>query len=90
MRRRIYSLYLDNLIRTEVAAELKAMGATVTYVSMSDGLDAIMPTLEALHGLAPGTLTTDLLNPPQQGLLRRHPSDGAGPRLVRFLCAGAC
>ena len=56
-----YSLYLDNLVRTEVVPELKAMGATVTYVSMTDGLDAIMPTLEALHALAPGTLTTDLL-----------------------------
>jgi Ca2+-binding RTX toxin-like protein len=47
------------------------MGATVTYVPMMDyqqngvtvtgGLSAILPTLEALNGLAPGTLTSDLL-----------------------------
>jgi len=57
-----YSKYLDNLIRTEVVPALRAAGATVTYVPMMEGLQAIMPTLEALHGLAPGTLTTDLLS----------------------------
>ena len=56
-----YSQYLDLLIRTEVVPALEAQGATVTYVSMMDGLDAVLPTLEALHGLAPGTLETDLL-----------------------------
>ena len=56
-----YSEYLDLLIRTEVVPALKAQGATVTYVSMMDGLDAVLPTLEALHHLAPGTLTSDLL-----------------------------
>jgi phospholipase/lecithinase/hemolysin len=57
-----YSNYLDNLIRTEVLPALRATGATVTYVPMMEGLRAILPTLEALHGLAPGTLTTDLLS----------------------------
>ena len=67
----LYSQYLDNLIRTDVVPALRAMGATVTYVPMMDyqsggttvtgGLNAILPTLEALHDLAPGTLTTDLL-----------------------------
>ena len=67
-----YSQYLDNLIRTEVVPALRAMGATVTYVPMMDyqdgvgtvtgGLNAVLPTLEALHGLAPGTLTTNLLD----------------------------
>ena len=56
-----YSAYLDMLIRTEVVPALQAKGATVTYVSMTEGLNAILPTLETLHGLAPGTLTTDLL-----------------------------
>ncbi len=66
-----YSQYLDLLIRTEVVPALEAMGATVTYVPMMDyqdgaatvtgGLNAVLPTLEALHGLDPGTLTTDLL-----------------------------
>jgi phospholipase/lecithinase/hemolysin len=56
-----YSQYLDGLIRTQVVPALRAAGATVTYVSMTDGLNAILPTLEALHGLAPGTLSTDLL-----------------------------
>ena len=66
-----YSQYLDLLIRTEVVPALRAMGATVTYVPMMDyqaggatvtgGLNAILPTLEALEGLAPGTLTTNLL-----------------------------
>ncbi len=57
-----YSEYLDLLIRTEVVPALEAQGATVTYVSMMDGLDAVLPTIEALNGLAPGTLTSDLLS----------------------------
>ena len=67
----VYSQYLDMLIRTEVVPALRAMGATVTYVPMMDyqagaatvtgGLERHVPTLEALHRLAPGTLTTDLL-----------------------------
>ncbi|HET9356349.1 MAG TPA: SGNH/GDSL hydrolase family protein [Sphingomicrobium sp.] len=67
----LYSIYLDTLVRTELVDALEAMGATVTYVPMMDyqeggvtvtgGLNAILPTLEALHGLAPGTLKTDLL-----------------------------
>ena len=56
-----YSQYLDLLIRTEVVPALRAEGATVTYVSMTEGLTAVLPTIEALNGLAPGTLTTDLL-----------------------------
>ena len=68
----LYSQYLDMLIRTQVVPALQARGATVTYVPMMDyqqgaatvtgGLTAILPTLEALHGLAAGTLTNDLLN----------------------------
>ena len=68
----LYSQYLDNLIRTEVVPALRAAGAAVTYAPLMDyqdggatvtgGLNAIMPTLEALHGLAPGTLTTNLLD----------------------------
>lgn len=61
-----YSQYLDNLIETQVVPALKAMGATVTYVSMMDGLDAILPTIEALHDLAPGTLTTETADHHQQ------------------------
>ena len=57
-----YSQYLDMLIRTEVVPALQGMGATVTYVSMMDGLNAVLPTIEALNQLAPGTLTTDLLD----------------------------
>ncbi|WP_118856696.1 SGNH/GDSL hydrolase family protein [Sphingomonas mesophila] len=67
----LYSVYLDTLIRTEVVPALDARGATVTYVPMMDyqsdgttvtgGLNAILPTLEGLYGVAPGTLTTDLL-----------------------------
>ena len=67
----LYSQYLDTLIRNEVVPALRAMGATVTYVPMMDyqnggatvtgGLSAILPTLEALNHLSPGTLTTNLL-----------------------------
>lgn len=67
----LYSQYLDMLIRTEVVPALEAAGATVTYVPLMDysdgaamvtgGLNAVLPTLEALHGLAPGTLFNDLL-----------------------------
>ena len=67
----LYSIYLDNLIRTEVVDALTDMGATVTYVPMMDyeqggatvtgGFNAVLPTLESLHGLAPGTLTDRLL-----------------------------
>lgn len=67
----LYSQYLDGLIRTQVVPALQAMGATITYVPMMDyqsgiatvtgGLNAILPTLEALYHLQPGTLTTDLL-----------------------------
>ena len=56
-----FSIYLDQKIQSVVVPALQAMGATVTYVSMMNGLDAILPTLEALHGLAAGTLTSDLL-----------------------------
>jgi phospholipase/lecithinase/hemolysin len=67
----LYSQYLDMLIRTEVVPALRAAGATVTYVPLMDyengaatvtgGLNAILPTLEALHGLNAGTLSTNLL-----------------------------
>ena len=56
-----YSQYLDMLIRTQVVPALQRMGATVTYVSMMDGLNAVLPTIEALNQLDPGTLTTNLL-----------------------------
>jgi len=56
-----YSQYLDTLIRTQVVPALQGMGATVTYVSMMDGLAAVLPTIEALNHLSPGTLTTNLL-----------------------------
>lgn len=68
------SAYLDNLIRTEVVPALQALGAKVTYVpiagpayvtttgqTIAPALAAVLPTLEALHKLAPGTLTTDML-----------------------------
>ena len=67
----MFAAYLDLMIRTEVVPALEGMGATVTYVPMTSyeeggatvtaGLDLILPTIEALNGLAPGTLTTDLL-----------------------------
>src|SRR5687768_6661622 len=57
-----YSIYLDTLIRTEVAPALRALGATVTYVPIMDYVDASgtlvqgalsanLPTIAALHGL---------------------------------------
>jgi Ca2+-binding RTX toxin-like protein len=62
-----YSGYLDTLIRSEVAPALRSKGATVTYVPISSyvsesgeqvvgALDAVLPTLAALHGLAPEEL----------------------------------
>jgi phospholipase/lecithinase/hemolysin len=70
-----YSAYLDNLIRTEVVPALQALGATVTYVpiagpayvtasgqTIDPALASVLPILEQLHGLAPGTLSTDLLH----------------------------
>lgn len=68
-----YSAYLDTLIRTEVVPALETAGVRVVYVPLSnvtdgtgavieDGaLDLVLPTLEALYGLAPGELTTNLL-----------------------------
>ena len=67
-----YSQYLDLLIRTEVVPALRADGrhrhlrADADYqdgaATVTGGLNAILPTLEALEGLAPGTLTTNLLD----------------------------
>ncbi|HET7816471.1 MAG TPA: SGNH/GDSL hydrolase family protein [Sphingomicrobium sp.] len=70
-----FSTYLDTLIRTEVVPALQALGAKVTYVpiagpayvttagqAIDPALAAVMPILELLHSLAPGTLSADLLN----------------------------
>lgn len=67
--------YLDMLIRSEVVPALQALGAKVTYVpiagpayvtttgqTIDPALAAVMPILEQLHGLASGTLATDLLD----------------------------
>lgn len=67
-----YSQYLDMLIRTEVVPGLQAMGANVTYVPLMDytdaqgnrvtgGLNAILPTIAALHGLTTTELSQNLL-----------------------------
>ena len=66
-----YSRYLDNLIRTQVIPGLQALGAIVTYVPVMDyqtasgtvtgALNAILPTLAALHGLTPGQLSGNML-----------------------------
>jgi phospholipase/lecithinase/hemolysin len=67
-----YSQYLDMLIRTEVVPALKAMGANVTYVPLMDytdaqgnhvtgGLNAILPTIAALHGLTTDELSQHML-----------------------------
>ncbi len=67
-----YSQYLDMLIRTKVVPGLQAMGANVTYVPLMDytdaqgnhvtgGLNAILPTLAALHGLTTTELSQNLL-----------------------------
>ena len=59
-----YSIYLDNLIRTQVVPALEAMGADVTEVPIAGspytdssgrviepGFEAILPEIAALHGL---------------------------------------
>jgi phospholipase/lecithinase/hemolysin len=67
-----YSQYLDALIRTEVVPALQAMGASVTYVPLMDytdaqgnevtgALEAILPTLAALHGLSADELSQNML-----------------------------
>ena len=69
-----YSVYLDNLIRTEVVPALEAMGADVTYVPImgSDYVDssgrlidpafaAVLPEIAALHGLSADELSNNLL-----------------------------
>ncbi len=67
-----YSQYLDGLIRTEVVPALRAMGVNVTYVPLMDytdaqgnhvtgGLNAILPTLAALHGLTTNELSQNIL-----------------------------
>jgi hypothetical protein len=67
-----YSIYLDELIRTEVIPALEAMGATVTYVPLMDYIDsngvlvkgalsANLPTIAALHGLTTEELSGNLL-----------------------------
>jgi len=69
-----YSVYLDNLIRTEVVPALEAMGADVTYVPImgspyvdSSGrvidpaFAAILPEIAALHGLTAAQLSNNML-----------------------------
>ena len=67
-----YSIYLDNLIRTEVVPALQALGANVTYVPLMDYVDedgnvvsgalsANLPTIAALHGLTTVELENNLL-----------------------------
>ena len=67
-----YSRYLDTLIRTDVVPQLKALGATVTFVPLMDytdatgrvvtgALNAILPQLGATNGLTVADLTQDLL-----------------------------
>ena len=67
-----YSIYLDNLVRTQVVPALQAMGATITYVPLMDyvapngtlvrgGLSSILPTIAALNGLSAQELSNNLL-----------------------------
>ena len=67
-----FSIYLDELIRTEVIPALEAIGATVTYVPLMDYVDsngvfvqgalsANLPTIAALHGLTVEELSNNLL-----------------------------
>jgi len=67
-----YSIYLDNLYRTEVVPALQALGATVTYVPLMDYVDedgnlvtgalsANLPMIAALHGLTTEELENNLL-----------------------------
>ena len=67
-----YSQYLDMLIRTQVVPALQAAGANVTYVPLMDhtdatgtiaggALNAILPTLAALHDLTAEELSSNLL-----------------------------
>jgi phospholipase/lecithinase/hemolysin len=67
-----YSIYLDNLVRTQVVPALQAMGATITYVPLMDyvapngtlvrgGLSSILPTIAALNGLSAEELSNNLL-----------------------------
>ena len=69
-----YSIYLDNLIRTEVVPALEAMGVDVTYVPImgspyvdSSGrvidpaFAAILPEIAALHGLTASELSNNML-----------------------------
>ena len=67
-----YSRYLDSLFRTQVVAQLQALGANVTYVPLMDytgsngqlvqgALNAVLPQLAATNGLALTDLTQHLL-----------------------------
>jgi len=67
-----YAQYLDALVRTDVVPALEAMGGRVTYVPLMDyvdengvlvtgALNAILPTLAALHGISQQELRDNLL-----------------------------
>jgi phospholipase/lecithinase/hemolysin len=67
-----YSIYLDELIRTEVVPALEALGAHVTFVPLMDHVDeegnsvqgalsANLPTIAALNGLTTDELSNNLL-----------------------------
>ena len=68
-----YSVYLDQLIRTEVIPQLEALGAEVHYVPLADvtdadgnvieegALEAVLPTIAALNGLTIDEMKADWL-----------------------------
>lgn len=94
-----YSVYLDNLIRTEVVPALQALGATVTYVPLMDYVDedgnvvtgalsANLPMIAALHGLTTDELQNNLLQ--HKDLIffdQIHPNAQANALLGAFMQA---
>ena len=94
-----YSQYLDFLIRTKVVPALIQQGATVTYVPLMDyvdqngthvsgALNALLPTIAALHGLTTEELSQNLLE--HQELLffdDVHPNAQADALLAAYMYA---
>ena len=93
-----YSIYLDALIRDRVLPAVAGMGANVTYVPLMDysaggigiegALNANLPTLEKLHGLAAGTLSNNPLAHKELVFFDHvHPNAQANALLASFMQA---
>lgn len=94
-----YSIYLDTLIRTEVVPALQALGANVIYVPVMDyqdssgnlvtgALNAVLPTIAALHGLTTEELLQNWLQ--LQGLIffdEVHPNAQTNALVAAYMWA---